>query len=339
MKELMKTLCSVDGTSGRETRVRETILSLIGDGHETRVDALGNLIVNVKGRERAKNKVMLSAHMDEVGVIASYITGAGLVEFTNVGSIQPSALLGKTVKFENGTVGAVGVKPVHLCDGDERTALPAIKDLYLDIGAESKEEAEKLVRPGDTAVFTSVWTEMGDRVLSKALDDRTGCAILVDMIRAGVKYDLTVVFNTMEEVGTRGAKTAAFSVAPDYAIVLESTTAADVIGAPEDKRVCLLGKGAVINFMDRGTVYDRALYDKAFAVANENGIPLQPKTAVAGGNDAGSIHVSRGGVKTVTLDVPTRYIHSPSSVCDINDVKALRALAEKLAEAFASADE
>ncbi len=338
MKELLKTLCAVDGASGRETRVRETVLSLIGDGHDVKVDPLGSLIVSVKGKKPAKHKVMLCAHMDEVGVIATFITGAGLIKFTTVGGIQPAALLGKTVRFENGVVGAVGVKPVHLCAGDERLALPEVKDMYIDIGAEDKADAEKRVRPGDVAVFTSDWTEMGDKILSKAIDDRAGCAVMVDMIRKGVEYDTTFVFNTMEEVGLRGSKASAFTVDPEYAIVLEGTTAADVIGVPEAERVCALGKGAVVNFMDRSTLYDKTLYDKAFAVANENGIALQPKTMVAGGNDAGSIHVSRGGVKTITLNVPTRYIHSPSSVCDGNDLNALRALAEKLAEAFASGD-
>ena len=338
MKDLLKLLCETDGTSGREAPVREKILSLIGDGHETTVDPLGNLIVNVRGKRRAKHKVMLCAHMDEVGVIATHITGAGLVKFTTVGGIRPESLLGKTVRFENGVIGAVGVKPVHLCGGDERSRLPEVKDMYLDIGADGKEAAEALVAPGDTAVFTSKWTEMGDKLLSKAIDDRAGCAVMVDMINKGVEVDLTFVFNTMEEVGLRGSRASAFTVAPEYAIVLEGTTAADVIGVPPENRVCVLGKGAVVNFMDRATVYDKTLYRKAFDVAEANGIALQAKAAVAGGNDAGSIHVSRGGVKTLTLNVPTRYIHSPSSVCDVNDLLSLRALAEKTAEAFADGD-
>ena len=337
MKELLKTLCEVDGTSGREAPVREKILELIGKEHPYRVDALGNLIVEVRGRRRAKNKVMLSAHMDEVGVIAAGVTGAGLVRFTTVGGIQPSALLGKRLRFENGTLGVVGVKPVHLCEGDERTALPDVDAMFIDIGAKDEAEAKAHVCPGDTAVFVSDFTELGDKLLSKAIDDRAGCAVMVDMIRKGVEFDATFVFCVMEEVGLRGSKTAAFAVDPDYAIVLEGTTAADVPDAPENKRVCTLGKGAVVNFMDRATVYDKTLYETALRLAKENGIPAQPKTAVAGGNDAGSIHVSRAGVKTITLNVPTRYIHSPSSVCDGRDLTALRALAEKMLEAFANA--
>ena len=338
MKDLLRILCETDGTSGREAPVREKILDLIGRDRDYTVDALGNLIVEVKGRRSAKNKVMLAAHMDEVGVIATGFTPDGLLRFTTVGGIQPSALLGKTVRFENGVLGAVGIKPVHLCDPDERTALPSVDKMTIDIGAKDRAEAESLVGLGDAAVFTSRFTEMGDKILSKAIDDRAGCAVMVDMINKGVETDAVFVFNTMEEVGLRGSKASAFRVAPDYAIVLEGTTAADVIDAPEHKQVCVLGKGAVVNFMDRATVYDKALYQQALTVGRDNGIAVQPKTAVAGGNDAGSIHVSGKGVKTITLNVPTRYIHSPSSVCDANDLYALRALAEKLLVAFADAD-
>lgn len=338
MKELLRALCEIDGTSGREDKVRDFILSQIGTEHEYQIDALGNLIVWVKGKKRAKNTVLICSHMDEVGVIATYILGNGLIKFTTVGGIQPTALLGKTVKFENGVVGAIGLKPVHLCPGDARCELPEVGDLVIDVGADSKEAAEKRVSVGDTAVFTSKWTEMGTKLLSKAIDDRAGNAIMINMIKKGVEYDTVFAFNTQEEVGLRGSKTSTFAVNPDYAVVLEATTAADVIDAPEDKKVCVLGKGAVVNFMDRATLYDIKLYRKVFEIAEENGIKLQPKTMVAGGNDAGSVHVSRAGVRTVTLNVPCRYIHSPSSVCDVNDYYECARLAEKVNAYFANAD-
>lgn len=337
MKELLRALCEIDGTSGREDKVRDFILSQIGTQHEYKIDAMGNLIVWVKGRQRAKNTVLVCAHMDEVGVIATYILGNGLIKFSTVGGIQPTALLGKTVKFENGVIGAIGIKPVHLCPGDARYELPEVRDLLIDVGAKTKEEAEQLIQVGDTAVFTSRWTEMGNKLLSKAIDDRAGNAIMINMIKKGVEYDTVFAFNTQEEVGLRGSKTSAYTVDPDYAIVLEATTAADVIDAPEDQKVCVLGKGAVVNFMDRSTLYDKKLYEKVLEIARENGIPAQPKTMVAGGNDAGSVHVSRGGVRTVTLNVPCRYIHSPSSVCDVNDFLACACLAEKVNEYFANA--
>ena len=336
MKDLLKELCTLNGTSGREDAVREYIISRLGDVPCT-VDALGNLIVTVTGRQRAKNKVMLCAHMDEVGVIASFVRPDGLIKFTNVGGIVSTSLAGKAVVFENGTPGVIGLKPVHLCGDDEKTAKPDIKNLYIDIGAKDKAEAEARVRPGDTAVFASEYTEMGNKILSKAIDDRVGCAVMLDMILRGVEYDTVFCFTVQEEVGLRGAKTGAFGVAPDYCIVLEGTTAADVADAKDEARVCVQGKGACLSMMDNATVYSPALFRKALAIAEENGIPAQLKTAVAGGNDAGSVHVSRAGVKTVTVNVPTRYIHSPSSVCEFSDVLAVRALAEKLSEYFAYA--
>lgn len=336
MMDLLQKLCTLDGTSGRESAVRDYIISQL-NGAPYRVDALGNLIVEVKGKRPAKNRVMLCAHMDEVGVIATFIKADGTVKFTTVGGISPAALYGRSVRFEGGAVGVIGVKPVHLCNEDEKNALPDVADMYIDVGADSREQAETLVRPGDTAVFESEYTLMGDKILSKAIDDRAGCAIMLDMIRSGVTYDAVFCFNVQEEVGLRGAAVSAFSVAPDYAVVLEATTAADLIGAPEEKQVCVLGKGATVSFMDNATIYDPTLFKKALALAEENDIPAQPKTMVAGGNDAGSVHKSRAGVRTLTVSVPCRYIHSASCVCDKNDVLATRQLAEKLNEYFATA--
>ena len=337
MKEILKDLCCLDGTSGREDKIREYIISRIGSAEHT-VDALGNLIVRVKGQKRAKNTVMLCAHMDEVGLMATFIRPDGLIKFTTVGGIVSTALAGKAVRFETGVPGVIGLKPVHLCSADEKLTQPDKKELCVDIGAKDKAEAEKLVAPGDTAVFISEYVEMGDKILSKAIDDRAGCAVMLDMILSGVEYDTVFCFNVQEEVGLRGAKTSAFAVAPDYAIVLEGTTAADVADAKDEARVCVQGKGACVSMMDNATVYAPALFRKVLEIAEENGIPAQVKTAVAGGNDAGSVHVSRTGVKTVTVNVPTRYIHSPSSVCDFSDVLAVRALAEKVSAYFANAE-
>ena len=332
----LKTLCTLDGTSGRENKVREYIISQIGENKYT-VDALGNLIVEVKGKKIAKNKVMICAHMDEVGVMATFISSDGTIKFKNVGGIRPAVLVGRTVKFENGVVGVIGIKPVHLCSAAEREALPEVDDMYIDIGAENKKEAEEYIAPGDTAVFISEYVETGDKILSKAIDDRAGCAVMLDMIKNGVEYDTVFSFNVQEEVGLRGAVTSTYAIDPAYAVVLESTTAADIIDAPEEKQVCVLGNGTAVSFMDNSTVYDKTLFDKAFELAKENGISIQPKTMVAGGNDAGSVHKSRAGVKTITVNVPCRYIHSASCVCDKNDVFAARALAEKLIEYFANA--
>lgn len=338
MLDLLEALCTLEGTSGREDSIRDYIISQVGN-HPWKTDALGNLTVRVKGRKPAKHTVALFAHMDEVGVMASFIRPDGLIAFTNVGGIVGTALAGKRVRFENGTPGVIGVKPVHLSSAEEKSAAPSPEDLLIDIGASTREEAEALVRPGDTAVFIGEYTPLGEhKALSKALDDRAGCAVMLDMILSGVEYDTTFCFTVQEEVGLRGAKTAAFGAQPEYAIVLESTTAADVADAKGNDRVCVLGEGACVSMMDSTTVYTPALFRKVYAIAEENGIPVQYKTAVTGGNDAGSVHVSGKGVKTVTINVPTRYIHSASSVCDLRDLRAVRALAEKASSYFADAD-
>jgi endoglucanase len=338
MTELLKELCLLGGASGREDAVRGFIIPRLGDASYT-ADALGNLIVDVKGRKRAKNRVMLCAHMDEVGVMVTYVHTNGLLSFCTVGGVRGESLAGKAVVFENGAAGVIGLKPMHLCSPDEREAMPDAEALLIDIGAENRAAAEKIVSLGDTAVFAAGCEALGEhRFLSKAIDDRAGCAVLLDMIRAGVEYDLTVCFCVQEEVGLRGSKAAAYAAAPDFAIVLEATTAADVADAEGPARVCVLGEGPAVSLMDRATVYPPAMYRKIFEIAAENGLKAQPKTMVAGGNDAGSVHVSRAGVPVAAISLPCRYIHSSSSVCDLRDLAAMRVLAEKAAAYFANAD-
>lgn len=343
MLDLIRDLSMLDGTSGREDKVREYIIEKIrplgGDADYT-VDALGNLTVFRKGAAPAKKKVMLDAHMDEVGVIATFITDDGLIRFTTVGGINAGVMLGRRFRFESGVIGVTGVKPIHLLDKEEESVLPGEDDRYIDIGCRTREETLKYVSPGDTAVFVSEFRELGDgRIKGKALDDRIGCAVMLDMILKGVPCDAYFNFSVQEEIGIRGAGTAAYAVRPDYAIVLESTTAADLPDTPEQKRVCSLGRGAAVSFMDKRTIYNRELFKVVFSIANNNKIPVQTKSVVAGGNNAGSIHTAAAGVKVITLNVPCRYIHSPSGVCDVNDVTAVRQLAEKCLERFAEGAE
>lgn len=336
MLDILKELCAIDGTSGHEDKVREYIINHIGDNEYT-VDNLGNLIVEVKGKKRAKNKVMLCAHMDEVGIIATSILDNGMIKFITVGGIDAAILVGRAVRFTNGTVGIIGIKPTHLSFGDAKNTVPDTDTLLIDIGCDKKADTLEFVKPGDTAVFTNNFVEMGNKLLSKAIDDRAGCAVMLSLIKQGFEYDCTCVFSVQEEVGLRGAKTATFTVNPDYAIVLEATTAADIIDVPESESVCILGKGAAVSFMDRATIYNPALFKKAFELAEENNIKIQPKTKVAGGNDAGSVHCSRGGVHTLTINTPCRYIHSPSCVCDKTDLNNAMKLTKVMLEHFADA--
>ncbi len=335
--EQLKTLCELQGVSGREDAVRRYIIEKIKDKAEVKVDALGNIIAFVKGKKRAVKKVMADAHMDEVGFIVHYITSDGMLKFTTVGGIMTGVLLARRVRFENGTVGVISSKPIHLLEGDQRDKMPDKDSLYIDIGASSFEEASAVVSLGDCAVFDEGFEQLGDLVVSKALDDRAGCWALIDIINGDPEYDFYAVFSVMEEIG-HGARTATFAVEPEYAVVLESTTAADIGGVAEDKKVCKVGKGAVVSFMDKGTMYDKVLFDKALDIAQENGIAHQIKAYVAGGNNAAGIHQTADGVRTIALSVPCRYIHSASCVASVSDVKAVRDLAEVMIMKMASGE-
>lgn len=333
---MLKELCLINGTSGREEKVREYIISKLPADCEYRVDSLGNLICGKKGKNRAGSKVMLCAHMDEVGFIVTYITDDGMLKISPVGGIDERVVFGRSVVLENGKKGVIGGKAIHQTVGDEAEKLPKISDMYVDIGASSKKEAETLANIGESVYFDSDYIEFGDGFIkSKAIDDRAGCKILIDLLSSRAEYDFTACFFVQEEIGTRGSGPAAFSVAPDYAIVLESTTASDISGVEGNKKVCLLGGGAVVSYMDRGTVYDAELYRRTMSLAKEHGIKVQTKTVVAGGNDAAAIHKSGAGVKTVTVSIPTRYIHSPSSVAKAEDIESVKKLASLLCGEFA----
>ena len=339
MLETLKTLCEMNGTSGREEKIREYILKRIGDKCETGVDPLGNVIAFKKGKKRAKNKVMLSAHMDEVGFIVTYITDEGYLRFDSVGGIDEKVIAGRAVTVGDKEIpGVIGVKAIHLTDKADSGKVPAVSKMYIDIGAKDKAQAEEYVSVGDSAYFISDFERFGEsKIKSKALDDRFGCAVMLDMIDKETEYDAYFCFLVQEEVGLRGASAAAYTVAPDYAIVLEATTASDVAGVRKEDSVCRLSKGAVVSFMDRSTVYNRALFKRAFELAKEKDIPCQTKTTVAGGNDAGAIHKSGAGVYTLTVSLPCRYIHSATSVADINDMESCKKMAYALLSEFANA--
>ena len=316
MEKWLETLCTLDGASGDEGSVRDYILSQIEGFCEVRIDALGNIIAKKKGKKTPKNRIMLDAHMDEVGVIAKYVTDDGFIKFSTVGGINTECLLAQRVRF--GSVrGVIGIKPTHLLSKDEQKKLPDADGLYIDIGAKDKAEALSLISLGDFGVFDSEYIKSGDIICSKAIDDRAGCAMLIKLLRSDAEYDFYATFTVQEEVGTRGAGCAAFSVEPDYCICLESTTASDIAGVDGENRVCLLGGGPVLSFMDRSTVYDREM----FKTATECGVKWQPKTAVAGGNNGGAIQRSGRGVRTLAISIPCRYLHSASCVASLSDME------------------
>ncbi len=322
MIKYLEELCRLNATSGNEENVRNYIIDKIKNVAEVKIDNSGNILAFKKGKKSGK-KTMVDAHMDEVGIIVSGYTADGFLKFQTVGSILPTAIFCKQVIINDTIKGVIGAKPIHLTKGEDGKKCPETNALYIDIGAKSREEAEKLAPLGSTGVMVSDFIRVADKILSKALDDRIGCAVLIKLIENYDEYDFYATFTTSEEIGLRGAKTAAFSVDPEYAIVLEGTTAADIDGVSENKRVCSLSGGPAVSFMDNTTLYDKKLYEAAI----NSGIKCQTKSYVSGGNNAGTIHTSRSGVSTITLSAPCRYIHSANSVADINDINAMYDLA------------
>ena len=321
---MLKDLCLLNGTSGREEAVRNYIIEKIKDKCEYSVDALGSVIAFKKGKKVPDKKVLVAAHTDEVGFIITDITDDGYLRFAPVGGIDAAVVLGRRVDI-NGIKGVVGAKAVHLLSDDEKKNEPAFDKLAIDIGAADKAEAEKAVSLGDCAYFASDYCEFGDGFIkSKALDDRIGCMLMIELINSNLEYDTYFCFNVQEEVGLRGSGCSAYAVKPDVAVILESTTAADIDGVTGGDKCCVLGKGPVVSFMDGRTIYDKQIFDLAFEVAKENNIKIQTKTKIAGGNDAGAIQKSGAGCRVAAVSLPCRYIHSGSSVVKIGDIEETR---------------
>ena len=328
--DTMETLCCLDGVSGGEDEVRDYILErIMPHADEIRTDPMGNLMVFKRGAKTPEQRIMLCAHMDEVGLIVTDITAEGYLRFDQAGGPNPQTLLGKQVHVgPQRTLGLIGCKAVHLTTREQREKLPPMREMYIDVGASSREEAEKLVAVGDLAAFDDTVVRFGDgSVKAKAIDDRVGCAAMVELLEGELPCDCWFAFTVQEEVGCRGAAVAAVNLEPDVALVLETTTAADLPGVEGAGRVCQLGKGVVIPFMDRGTIYDRTLYDILRRLADENGIAWQTKTRIAGGTDGSAVQRSLGGVRVAALSVPVRNIHSPASVARVAECQAQLALA------------
>ena len=340
LMDYLKALCCLNGISGDESAVRTFLkieIAKFPDIAEVRTDALGNLLVHKKGAAPAKQRVLVGAHMDEVGLIITGVQPDGLCTVDAVGGVDADAVIGRAVQVPGAGLGVIGATPIHKLKGDARDKKPEMRDLRLDIGARSSEEANALVQPGASVCFCSEWTELGGgRVASKAIDDRFGCAAMLCMLAGEIPYDTWFCFFVQEEIGLRGSKAAAFAVDPAAALILETTTAADLDGVKGDAAVCRLGGGPVVPFMDRRTIYDKELYRAAFAEAERLGIPCQTKTRVAGGNDAGAIHQSRGGVRTLAVSLPCRYIHSSAGLASTEDMEAVYTVVSATAEKLLS---
>lgn len=329
---MLKDLCLLNGTSGDEVRVRDYIINEIKEYSTYKVDNLGSVIAYKKGKKKPNKTVCINAHMDEVGFIITGITSDGYLRFAPVGGIDTKVCLDRAVTVgENRINGIIADKAYHLLEDSEKDKAPSFDKLLIDIGAKSETEAQSVVSLGDFAYFESDYTELGNGYIkAKALDDRIGCMLMIELIKSELEYDTVFCFNVQEEVGLRGSKCTSFAVGADISIVLEATTAGDLDGVSGADRVCVLGNGGVVSFMDNRTIYDRELYKLAMNTASENNIPVQTKTAVAGGNDAGSIQTSGKGAKVMALSLPCRYIHSPSSVVKKSDIDNTRKLLKEI---------
>lgn len=310
--ELLKKLVTVYGPSSKEDKIREIISSEIeGYTDELYTDALGNLIARKKGPGK---KVMISAHMDQIGLIVTDIDKEGFIRFSNIGGISPGITLSQRVIFENGTVGAVYCEPL-----DDPSKMK-LEDLYIDIGAKLKEDAEKKVSIGDICIYHAEYTENKNVVFTPYLDDRVGCFVAVEALKQikEPENDLYFVFSVQEEVGLRGARTAAYGIDPDFGIAVDVTTHGDT---PKAKRFAVgLHKGAAIKVKDNSVISHPLVREKLVHLAKENNIPYQMEVLEFGGTDSGAIHMSRSGVPSGVISIPTRYVHSTIEMASKEDI-------------------
>ena len=254
-----------------------------------------------------------------------------------MGGVDRRVAIGKPVVLGPEKIpGVIGLKAIHLVSREEGKKVPKTDSMYLDIGAADKDEALTLVRPGTYGAFLGEPEELGEGMLkAKAIDDRVGCAVMLSLLREELPMDVTFAFTAQEEVGTRGAFAAAFSVKPDIALVLETTTAADLPGVDDHRKVCAPGKGPVISYMDGATIYDRGLFRTLTRLAEGHGIPWQTKEYIAGGNDARTIQRSRAGVRVAAMSAAVRYLHAPASVANVEDMENMLRLTRLFLEEMA----
>lgn len=314
MVDLIKKLTNAFGVSGNEEEIREQIISEIKDKvDEIRVDALGNLIAVKKGSGK---KIMVAAHLDEIGVIATHIDEKGFIRFSNIGWVSPYYALSHRVMFKNGTIGVVYYEEKH-----EDMKNLKLANMYIDIGVSSREEAEKRVKIGDVACFTGETVQMGDMLLSRCLDNRCGCAVAIKALQNLPKTDNEIyfVFTTQEELGLRGARTAAFPLNPDIAIAVDVTSTGDKPEAKTMEVKC--GKGPAIKIKDSMIICHPEVKKLLEEAASKLNIPYQYEILESGGTDVGAIHQVAGGIPSGAISIPCRYIHSPSEAVNVKDLE------------------
>jgi endoglucanase len=345
LAETLEKLSNACGVAGREEEVRGLMKKFLKSYvDEVKEDKLGNIIGIKKGKKSA-SKVMLAAHMDEIGLLVKTISKEGFIQFAKIGGIDDRILLAQKVIVytEKGLLdGIIGSKPPHIQKEEERKRVLTYDELFIDIGAENQEQAKKMgVKIGDPVGFDIKFAKVGKNiVIGKAFDDRVGCAVMIEAMKRLEKTECTVyaVGTVQEEVGLRGATTAAFGIYPDIGIALDVTIAGDVPGVREVEAPIKLGKGPSIEIADMGLIAHPKVVRLLIDAAEENKIPYQLETGLPGSTDAARISLTREGVPSGVISIPTRYIHSPSSLLSLEDaektVKLTVAAVQKIPKYF-----
>ncbi|OEH85920.1 aminopeptidase [Desulfuribacillus stibiiarsenatis] len=330
MKETLKKLVEAYGPPGNEINVRNIIISEIEDYiDDLKIDVLGNIIALKKGNPNGK-KMMFAAHMDEIGLMVTHIDKDGFLRFAVMGGVKVHNLVGERVQFANGILGVIGVESLKSWKDID------VYKLFIDIGVKSREEAQKKVSVGNSCGVNRDFLALEDRIVAKSLDDRIGCLIQIQMLKQMKSivpsHDVYFVFTVQEEVGLRGAKTAAYGVYPDIAIAIDVTIAGDT---PEPPKVDLyLGKGPAIKIKDVSMITNQVVKDFMIDTSEKYKIPYQLEVLPYGGTDAGAIHLTKDGVPSGCISIPCRYVHSPSEMVDLHDVHYAIQLGLKLIESY-----
>ncbi len=325
MRELVRKLTETYGPSGVEEQIRATIRAEVEPlADDVRVDPLGSLVAHREGSGEGK-RIVLAAHMDEIGVMVTYVDEKGFARFTGIGGVRAINCVGGRVAFEDGTTGVLGVEEKR-SDADK---VPKFEQLYIDVGASSRDDCP--VKVGDAAAFVRPFVAQGNRLIAKAIDDRVGCAVLIEALRRLKKtpHDLYFIFTTQEEVGLRGARTSVYGIEPDLAIAVDVTLTGDM---PESKPMAVeLGRGPAVKVQDGGMIAHPEVRDLLVQCAEKAKIPYQMEVLERGTTDAAAMQVVRAGVPSGCISIPCRYVHTPSEMVDEGDVEnGVRLLLEVL---------
>ncbi|MGB1250626.1 MAG: M42 family metallopeptidase [Candidatus Promineifilaceae bacterium] len=329
MNELLKQLTDAVGVSGDEVEIRTLIRDLIVDHvDEWHADALGNILAVKKGTGASDLRVMVDAHMDEVGIIIDEIRSDGMLRFSNIGGLSSLTLAGQVMQIGRKKVrGVIGLKPVHLLSKRERHTIPSAGSLYIDIGAKDKAAAASKIKVGDRGTFWSEYVEFGDvagdfgrSAIAKAFDNRAACAALIELLRGDpFPFDLHAAFTCQEEVGLRGAKVAAYAIKPDVGIVLECTPAYDLPNKLDRGSNTSLGQGPALYVMDSQTIQDPRLVRHIMQTGDANKIPYQIRRPGGGGTNTGNIQRADLGCSAATIGLPGRYAHTAATLINLRD--------------------